>query len=101
MTDSELFTIWVWGLAAAGLVIAVAAGLLIAILLVARSILGHARQAQEAVEAIAADTEVIWQLDATNETAGEILMTTESIAEHGIAIAEALHAPTERGSEVR
>jgi hypothetical protein len=101
MTDAELFTVWLWGLGAAAAVILVAAGLLIAILLVARSILAHAREAEETVAAIADDTAVIWELDATNQTAGEILMTTDSIAAHGSAIVEALHQPADSASKAR
>lgn len=99
MTDAELLNAWLWGLALAGAVIVVAAALLVTILVVAKRILSHARQAREAVEAIAADTAVVWELDATNEITGEILMTTDSIASHGEAIAEALHAPPKVSAE--
>ncbi|MDP8950507.1 MAG: hypothetical protein M3N00_09790 [Actinomycetota bacterium] len=90
MPDAELYTIWYWSLAVAGVVVLLAAGLLIAILLVARRILVHARQALEAAEQIAEDTAVIWELEETNRMAEEILVTAESIEEHGNHIAGAL-----------
>lgn len=100
MPDAELYTIWYWSLAVAAVVVLIAAALLIAILLVARRILAHARQALEAAEAIAEDTKVIWELDETNRTAEEILISAESIEERGERIAGALHgerAPTRGG----
>ncbi len=90
MPDAEFYTIWYWSLAVAGVVVLLAAGLLIAILLVARRILVHARQALEAAEQIAEDTAVIWELEETNRMAEEILVTAESIEEHGNHIAGAL-----------
>jgi hypothetical protein len=86
-----LYTVWAICLAVAVVVILIAAALLIAILLVARSIATHGLQALAAVEAIAADTKVIWALADTNEVAGEILATVESIEAHGGRIAGALH----------
>jgi len=90
MPDAELYTIWYWSLAVAGVVVLLAAALLIAILLVARRILGNARKALEAAEAIAEETKVIWALDETNRTAEEILATAESIEERGGRIASTL-----------
>ena len=100
MTDAELYTVWYWSLAVAGVVVLLAAALLLAILLVARRILTHAQQALEAAEAIAEDTQVIWGLEETNQTAEEILATAESIEEHGGRIAGTLHgerAPSNGG----
>ncbi len=91
--DSELYEIWYWSLAVAGIVVLLAAALLIAIILVARSILKHAQQALEAAEHIAEDTKVIWALADSNRVAGEILSTTESIEANGVRIVEALHEP--------
>lgn len=93
MTNSELYTIFYWSLGVAVVVILLAAALLIAILLVARSILGHAGEALAAVEAIDADTRVIWALDDTNRIAGEILQSTERIEASGGAIVGVLHTP--------
>ena len=91
MPDAELYAIWYGSLAVAAVVVLLAAALLIAILLVARRILGHAREALEAAEAIAEDTKAIWGLEETNRTAEEILATAESIEERGGRIAGTLH----------
>ena len=91
MPDAELYTIWYWSLAVAAVVVLLAAALLIAILLVARRILSNARQALEAAEAIAEETQVIWALEETNRTAEEILATAQSIEERGSRIAGTLH----------
>jgi urease gamma subunit len=93
MTNSEFYTTFYWSLAIAGVVVLIAAALLIAILLVARSILSHAREALEVAEQIAEDTAVIWKLDDTNHVAEEILATVESIESHGARIVDALHQP--------
>ena len=93
MTNSELYTTFYWSLAIGAVVVLLAAALLIAILLVARSILNHAGEALEAAESIAGDTRIIWALDDTNRIAGEILETTASIEAHGGAIVGALHEP--------
>jgi len=100
MPDAELYTIWYWSLAVAGVVVLLAAALLIAILLVARRILGNARKALEAAEAIAEETKVIWALDETNRTAEEILATAESIEERGGHIAGTLPERGRRAQEV-
>jgi archaellum component FlaF (FlaF/FlaG flagellin family) len=57
MTDSELYSIWGWSLGVAAVVVILAALLLIAILLTARSILQHAREAEQAVARIAEHTQ--------------------------------------------
>ncbi len=88
-----LYTVWAICLVVAVVVILIAAALLIAILLVARSIAAHGLQALAAADAIAKDTQVIWALSTTNEVAGEILATVESIEAHGGRIAGALHEP--------
>ncbi len=96
MTDSEFITAWLVVVALVAVVILIAAGLLLAILLTARSILGHGAEALEAAEHIAADTQVIWALADTNAVAGEILATAEQIEANGAAIASALRE-TEAG----
>lgn len=93
MSDAELFTLFVWGLGIAAVLIIVAAALLIGIWLAARAILGHAAEALAAAERIAADTQVIWELEETNRVAGEILMGAESIEAHGAQIVEAVSTP--------
>jgi hypothetical protein len=86
-----LYTIWAIWLVVAVVVILIAAALLIAILLVARSLVAHGLQALAAADGIAEDTKIIWALSTTNEVAGEILATAESIEAHGGRIAGALH----------
>ncbi|MHB8646704.1 MAG: hypothetical protein ACYDAR_13020 [Thermomicrobiales bacterium] len=86
-----LYTVWAICLVIAVVVILIAAALLIAILLIARSIAAHGLQALAAADAIAKDTQVIWALSTTNEVAGEILATAESIEAHGGRIAGVLH----------
>lgn len=93
MTDAELFGAFAWGVGIAAVLIAVAAALLVAILLAARSILVHAAEALEAAERIADDVQVIWALDETNRIAGEILMGAESIESHGGQIVAAVSEP--------
>ena len=90
MTDSQLYTVWGWSLAAAAVVVVLAAVLLIAILLVARRILAHGGQALAAAEAIAEDTKIIWKLDDTNMLAEEVLEAAGSIEGRGGSIAAAL-----------
>jgi hypothetical protein len=93
VTDAELFTAFAIGLGVAAVIIAVAAGLLIGVLLTARSVLGHATEALTAAERIADDVQIIWALDDTNRIAGEILMGAESIEAHGAQIVEAVSRP--------
>lgn len=96
MTDGEFITAWLVVVALAGVVVLIAAGLLLAILVTARSILGHGAEALEAAEHIAADTQVIWALADTNQVAAQILATAEQIEANGAVIAEALRQ-TEAG----
>lgn len=93
MTDSELYGLFYVGLAIAAVVILAAAGLLIAVWLTARSILGHAAEALEAAQKTADDTQIIWELEETNRVAGEILMGAESIEAHGAEIVKAVSEP--------
>lgn len=91
MSDVQLYAIWGWSLAATAVVVLLSAALLIAILLVARSILAHARQALEAVQEIEQNTKVIWKLEEINRVAGESLVAAEDIEECGGRIAGTLH----------
>lgn len=93
MSNSELFTFWFWSLGVAAIIVVIAAALLIAILLVAQSIRENARQALEAAEQIAADTQPIWELDETNRIAEDILATVENIEVRGNQLVETLHEP--------
>jgi len=90
MSDADLWAAWRLWLGVAVVVILIAAGLLSAIWLTARSILAHAVRALTAAEAIRKNTLPIWELQTTNEVAGGILETVESIEAKGGALVGAL-----------
>ena len=81
-----------WGLwmAVAGVVVVIAATLLITIWLTARSIYAHALRALKAAEAIRINTLPIWELQTTNEVALQLLDTVQAIEGKGGALARAL-----------
>ena len=91
MSNSDLYTIWGVSLAITTVVIVLAVILLVVIWRTAVAILEDATQALDAVEHIADDTGVIWQLDRTNQVAAEILDAATSIEERGGRIVAALH----------
>ncbi len=90
MTDAELLSIWIRSLVVGGVIVVAAAALLIAILLAAKRILRLALAALGLVEKIKANTDSIWGLRATNETAAQLLAAAESIRDHGALVAGAL-----------
>lgn len=92
MTDTELWRAWGLWMALAVVVILIAAVLLITIWLTARSILAHARRALAAAEKIRESTLPIWALQTTNEVAGELLDTVQSIEAKGGALVAALES---------
>ena len=96
MSDTELWAAWRFWMVVATLVIVIAATLLVTIWLVARSILAHALRALAAAEKIRASTSPIWELQTTNEVAGELLQTVQAIETKGGALLNALesHAGT-------
>ena len=96
MSDTELWAAWRLWMIVAGLVVVVAAALLVTIWLVARSILAHAVRALRAAEAIQQNTAPIWALQTSNEVATGLLATVQDIEAKGGALAEALetHAGT-------
>ena len=81
-----------WGLwmAVAGVVVALAAALLIIIWLTARAIYAHALRALKAAEAIRVNTLPIWELQTTNEVAEGILGAVQAIERKGGMLAHAL-----------
>ena len=94
MTGAELWGAWrLWMLVAAA-VILVAAALLVAIWLTARSIAGHARRALRAADAIRANTRPIWELQTTNEVAVDLRDTVRAIETRCAALVDALERPT-------
>ena len=88
MADVHAWGLW---MAVAGVVVLVAAGLLIAIWLTARSIHAHALRALRAAEAIRVNTLPIWELQTTNEVAEGILATVQSIETKANKLVRALH----------
>ena len=92
MTDTELWSAWWLWMVVATLVILIAAALLVTIWLTARSILAHARRALAAAERIRESTMPIWALETTNEVAGQILETVQSIEAKGGKLVEALES---------
>lgn len=87
MADVETWGLW---MGVAGAIIAIAAGLLIAIWLTARAIYAHALRALKAAEAIRVNTNPIWELQSTNEVAVQLLATVQAIEGKGGALARAL-----------
>lgn len=75
----DSLTIWMWSLIAGGVVILIVAALLLVIIATARSIDKHALDIWTVGKSIARNTVSIWMLDRTNQVAGEILGTAQSI----------------------
>lgn len=90
MSDADLWRAWQLWLGVAVVVVALAAALLIAIVVTARGIVVDAVRARNAAEAIRVNTLPIWALQTSNEVAGQLLTTVQSIESHGGALAAAL-----------
>src|SRR5207249_191067 len=79
VTDADLWAAWRFWMTVAAAVIVVAAGLLLAIWLTARSIHAHALRALKAAEQIRRNTMPVWELQTTNEVAERLLTTVRTI----------------------
>ena len=90
MTDADLWAAWRLWMAVGAVIVLVAAALLVAIWLTARSIAGHARRALAAAEAIRGNTAPVWALQTTNEVAAEMLETVRAIEAKTTALVDAL-----------
>ncbi len=90
MTDAELWATWRLWVAIAGVLVLVAAGLLISIWLTAQRILAEAVRALGAAEKIEANTRAIWELQKTNEVGDRMLDTVRSIEQKTTSLAKAL-----------
>ena len=90
MSDAELWAAWRLWIVVATVVVLLAAGLLITILMTARRILAEAVRALNAVETIRKNTQPIWELQATNQVAAQILQSVEAIEHKGGALVRAL-----------
>lgn len=90
MSDPDLWAAWRLWMVVATLIVLVAASLLVAIWLTARSILRHAVRALAAAEHIRQNTLPIWQLQTSNEVAAQLLTTVRAIESKGGALTDAL-----------
>ncbi len=97
MTDAELWAAWRLWMIVAGVVVLVAATLLVTIWLAARSIVAHATRALRAAEAICANTRAIWELETTNEVAEELLHTARATEAKCGTLVEALESHAAAG----
>ena len=96
MTAQEIYGWWFFWLGVAGLIVVAAAALLIAILVLARQIAGLAATGLAVVEQIEHNTKPIWQLNATNHVAKELLGGALAIEGNAVAIVAALTAAEQR-----
>lgn len=92
MSDVQLYRDWELWLVVGGVLVIVAAGLLIWILVLARAIATNATRALRAAENIRANTQPIWALAATNATAADLLEAAWSIEDHARQVADLLEA---------
>jgi hypothetical protein len=100
MTDADLWAAWRVWMVVAVVIVLIAAALLVTIWLTARSIAAHAARALRLAEAIRVNTQPIWALQATNETAEsllELLETVRSIETKASALVEALQSHAASG----
>ena len=97
MTEQQFLRRWYASLAAAVTVVAAVAGLLLAIIGTARSILHHAGRAIGIADEIVANTRPIWDLDTTNAVAAQLLDGAKAIERHATEVADALDPPPATG----
>ncbi len=93
MSERQFVRYWYTGVAIAAAVVVAVAGLLLAIIGTARSILHNARRALELANEIVTNTRPIWQLEQTNAVATQLLEGAQAIEEHATEVADALEAP--------
>jgi hypothetical protein len=96
MSAAQIYSVWFVWLAVAGVIVVAAAALLITILVLARQIAELAATALGVVEQIEQHTKPIWQLNATNHVARELLGGAQAIEANAGAIAAALAAGERR-----
>ena len=90
MSAAEIYQWWTVWLVVAGVIVVAAAALLITILLLARRIASLANTALGVVEEIEQNTKPIWQLNATNNVAKNLLAGARAIEGNAGAIVGAL-----------
>ena len=91
MSDADLYSTWTIALVLAGVVVLIAAGLLIGVWMAARRVAKLAVVALSVVEQIKANTASVWALQSTNEVAVGLLDEANSILTHAGGVAHALH----------
>lgn len=91
MEAADLYTAYFTGLTIAAVIILAAAVLLLMVRSAARRILKLATAALGLVVEIKTNTNSIWELQQTNEVAGDILEGAKNIESHAGLVAEALH----------
>ena len=96
MTADQIYTWWFIWLGVAGVVVVLAAALLITIVVLARQIAALAATGLAVVEQIEQNTKPIWQLNATNHVAGQLLGGALAIESNAVAIVGALSAGEQR-----
>ena len=90
MSVSEIYGWWWFWLAVAGIVVVAAAVLLITVLVLARQIAALAAVGITVAGQIEQNTKPIWQLNATNRVAKELLGVAQAIEANAGAIVGAL-----------
>ncbi len=90
MSSAGIYQWWAVWLVVAGVIVVAAAALLITILLLARRIASLAQTALGVVEEIEQNTKPIWQLNATNRVAKDLLAGAKAIEGNAGAIVNAL-----------
>jgi hypothetical protein len=93
MDEKEFRRYWFSGAAIITVIVAAVAGLLLAIIATARKILANAKQALGLAKEIVDNTNPIWDLQQTNEVAGELLTGAKAIESHATKLADALETP--------
>jgi hypothetical protein len=96
MSAEQIYYWWYVWLAIGGAVVVAAAALLIAIIVLARQIAGLAQVAIGVVESIEKNTKPIWQLNATNHVATQLLAGAKAIRGNAEAVAGALQDAEKR-----
>lgn len=96
MTAEQIYDWWFIWLGVAGVVVVLAAALLITILVLARQISALAATALAVVGEIEQNTKPIWKLNATNHVAGQLLGGAMAIESNAVAIVDALNAGEQR-----
>jgi cell division protein FtsB len=96
MTAQQIYDWWLIWLGIAGAIVVIAAALLITIVVLARRIASLAATGLAVVDQIEQNTKPIWQLNATNHVARQLLDGAQAIEGNAVAIVGALHAGEQR-----